>query len=354
MLDIYAGANALNIIKNQGIRPDLFTSFLGASGGPKWFTLFGLDKYLFGEFFKDRTQPLNVVGSSAGAFRTACFCTNDPVAAISKFAASYCAVTYNSKNPTPQEVTQSAINLVDSLFGDITTINEVINNPIFKAHFIVAKTKGLVASENKALQGLGLLKSYIVNFNDRKMLAGQYERFIYHSENSQLELCDPYNFKTVKLGLNASNFKESLLASGCIPLVMAGITDISGSPNGVYRDGGLIDYHFDFKFKNEGLTLYPHFNNIVKAGWFDKGLKRSLHPNSYDNTVLICPSKKFISLLPYQKISDRNDFKLLDDKKRISYWNEICNASETLAESFDTIYQQQLIQNIKPISLLNT
>ncbi len=39
MLNIYAGKTALNTIKEQGFKQELFTAMLGASGGPKWFTL---------------------------------------------------------------------------------------------------------------------------------------------------------------------------------------------------------------------------------------------------------------------------------------------------------------------------
>ena len=46
MLNVYAGNAALNQIKDNGFSPDLFGNLLGASGGPKWFTLFGLDKYV--------------------------------------------------------------------------------------------------------------------------------------------------------------------------------------------------------------------------------------------------------------------------------------------------------------------
>jgi hypothetical protein len=35
MLNIYAGANALKTIQDQGFKQELFTNFLGASGGPK-------------------------------------------------------------------------------------------------------------------------------------------------------------------------------------------------------------------------------------------------------------------------------------------------------------------------------
>ena len=39
MLDIYAGKNALKQIQEYGFHADLFTNFLGASGGPKWLPL---------------------------------------------------------------------------------------------------------------------------------------------------------------------------------------------------------------------------------------------------------------------------------------------------------------------------
>ena len=39
MIDIVAGKTAAKIINEQGFKPELFTSFLGASGGPKWFAL---------------------------------------------------------------------------------------------------------------------------------------------------------------------------------------------------------------------------------------------------------------------------------------------------------------------------
>lgn len=52
---------------------DLFSIFLGVSGGLKWFILFGFDKYLFGEFFKEWNIILNLLGLSVGVFRVVCF-----------------------------------------------------------------------------------------------------------------------------------------------------------------------------------------------------------------------------------------------------------------------------------------
>ena len=334
MIDIVAGKNAAKIINEQGFRPELFTSFLGASGGPKWFTLFGLDKYIFGEFFKNRTQPLNLIGSSAGAFRSACFAQNDPVAAIERLAKSYSQTRYSSNKPTPAEITIKARALLEDVFGD-NGVTEIINNPVFKAHFIVAKSNGFIASENKLIQLLGLSKSYMLNRVNRKLLGSQYERFIFGAPNSNLSITDSYNFKTHNIALNQTNLKDALLASGSIPLVMQGIKNIAGSPQGMYRDGGIIDYHFDVKINNPGLILYPHFNSDPKAGWFDKNLKRKVAPQNYDNVVMITPSKEFVAGLPYGKIPDRNDFTDLDADTRIKYWNTVFSETEKLAEAFD-------------------
>ncbi|MGB0496354.1 MAG: patatin-like phospholipase family protein, partial [Kangiellaceae bacterium] len=81
-ISIYAGKTALKEIKQNGLSAEQFQMMAGASGGPKWFTLFGLDKYIFGEFFKNRQKPLYTIGSSAGAWRMACFAQKDPVTAI--------------------------------------------------------------------------------------------------------------------------------------------------------------------------------------------------------------------------------------------------------------------------------
>ncbi|MGO2168825.1 MAG: patatin-like phospholipase family protein, partial [Pseudoalteromonas sp.] len=214
-------------------------------------------------------------------------------------------------------------------------VYEIINNPVFKSHFIVAKSNGLVASERKALQLLGLTKSYLGNRINRRFLTKQYERFIYQAPNSNFKLEDSYKFKTTQLDLTTGNLKDALLASGSIPLVMQGIKNIIGSPRGMYRDGGIVDYHFDFKIKNPGLILYPHFNSEPKAGWFDKNLKRKVAPHNYDNVVMITPSKQFIAGLPYGKIPDRTDFTDLDVDTRIKYWRKVFNETEKLADVFD-------------------
>jgi hypothetical protein len=352
MLEIYAGETALKKIQQDGFSPELFSAFLGASGGPKWFTLLGLDKYIFGEFFKGRQQPLNLIGSSAGAFRAACFAQKDPVAAIERLAKHYSETVYSDDTkPKSAEITAKAIELLDELFGD-NGVAEIINNNVFKAHFIVAKCNGFVASENKFTLGAGLVNSVIRNTLSRSLLNSQYERYIFQHNQSDLVIHDPDNIPTTAVAFSQHNIKAALLASGSIPMVMKGIKDIVDCPPGMYRDGGIIDYHFDFNIQNQGLILYPHFSSTLKAGWFDKKLSRNVRLEHYDKTVLLCPSAEFVESLPCKKIPDRSDFIDMKPAQRIEYWQQVFVESEKLAQHFKHFYHTQNINSIKSIKQL--
>jgi hypothetical protein len=346
MLEIYAGKSALKRIHSEGFKQELFSSFLGASGGPKWFCLFELDKYLFGDFFKGRSSELNLIGSSAGAFRAACFAQNNPVDAITRLAESYSETVYSIK-VKPDEITRKAIELLDYVLAD-NCVDEVINNEIFKTHFLVNKTNGFAGSDNKIIQSLGLIKSIVLNRVDRQLLRNQYERIVFKSPSSNLIIDDYCNFKTQYADLTSSNLKDALLASGSIPIVMEGIKNITGVPKGMYRDGGIIDYHFDFKLKNNnGLILYPHFNSKPKAGWFDKNLKRKVKSENYDNIVMLVPSSKFVESLPFSKIPDRTDFTKMEPAQRIKYWKTVLSETERLSDSFNNFLENESLDCIK-------
>ncbi|WP_199611801.1 patatin-like phospholipase family protein [Flocculibacter collagenilyticus] len=353
-LEIYAGPTAKKIIEEEGFSPSMFKYLLGASGGPKWFTLFGLDKYIFGEFFKSSTHTVNAIGSSAGAFRFACFAQNNPVQAIETLAKLYSETVYSAK-PTAEEITRMAVELLDAVLGS-NGVSEIVNNDRVKAHFIVARTKGIVASENKILQSLGLFKSFANNAINRGKLAKQYERVVFKQQSSQVNVLDHTQIPTAYINLTNSNLKQALLASGSIPLVLKGVPNIPDAPIGMYRDGGIIDYHFDFSLSDSAaekrtndLILYPHFNNQPKAGWFDKHLKRKPDIAHYNNTVMLAPSEGFIRALPYSKIPDRKDFTALDANTRLKFWRTVLSESERLAEDFDD-FINKVPHNIKLLS----
>ncbi len=333
VLDIYAGPTAKQTLLEQGFNKELFSTFLGASGGPKWFSLYGLDKYLFGEFFKNKQSTLDLIGSSAGAFRASCLAQQDPVKAITELAYRYSETDF-TLDATPTGVTRAAQQLLTHILPP-DSVQQVLDNPIMKVHFITALCNGSVASENKLKQGYGLAKSLLNNRRGRERLTHQYQRVIFSTAEQPLKFQESAVFSTEYAALSKNNIHNALLASGAIPMVMLGIKGIEGAPKGMYRDGGLIDYHFDFKVDKPGLTLYPHFNSTPKAGWFDKNLSRNANPANYDNTVMLVPSETFVNNLPFGKIPDRTDFEKIDTSTRIRYWHTVFDETERLAESFD-------------------
>lgn len=353
VLDIYAGKNALSKIKQQGFSSDLFDYMLGASGGPKWFCLAGLDRYIFSEFFAGRTRPLNIIGSSAGAFRFACFAQNDPLAAINRLADRYSHTVYSDK-PTAREITAKGTALLDYVLGENGS-QEIINNPVIKAHFIVARCKGLTQFELKPLQMAGLIASAGANAFKRKWLERFYQRFLFSTPNSDLVLTDPNLMPSYSVPLTEQNLPQALMASGSIPIVIEGVENISGAPKGMYRDGGIIDYHFDLTFgPQKGLVLYPHFYSRPIPGWFDKSMKKRLpHASSYDDVVMVVPSEEFVASLPYGKIPDRKDFETMPAEQRIEYWQAVISQSDRLGEALKDMYDnQKIVEHIKPIEFI--
>ncbi|NMH58774.1 patatin-like phospholipase family protein [Alteromonas ponticola] len=349
-LEIYAGPSALATLKQHGFYPLLFKYFLGASGGPKWFVLTGLDRVIFPEWFQRRGGQVHVIGSSAGAFRAACFVQNDPLKAINRLAHCYANTTYPNKT-NEFDISNSAKRIINNMLGRDGIMN-VLTNERFKLHVFVARCHGMMENQGRLAQLGGLTMAASGNAINRRHLQQQFTRFIFSAPKSRFEINDPYDLMTEHLELGYNNVKDVLLASGSIPVIMRGVEHIVDAPAGVYRDGGIIDYHFDLNFGPEpGLVLYPHFYPRPITGWFDKGMKGRLpHASSYDNTVMLVPSAEFIDSLPFKKIPDRKDFKKMDDKTRINYWETVIQESDRLGDYFMQITEDQsIVDLIKPL-----
>ncbi|GGW76185.1 patatin-like phospholipase family protein [Alteromonas halophila] len=349
-LHVYAGPGALRTIRRYGMIPRLFRYFIGASGGPKWFVLAGLDRVLFPEWLPRRGEQMHFIGTSAGAFRATCAVQRDPRAATDRLATHYAETVYSDK-PRPNEITVKARALVRDMLGDQGKL-ELLLNDKFKAHIIAAKCHGPMARRGSMNQLSGLAMSAAANAMGRKHLRHLYTRCVFSSPHSKITIKDPYNIPTEYYELGHNNISTSLLASGSIPIVLEAVSNIIGAPDAVYRDGGIIDYHFDLEFGPEpGLTLYPHFYPFAVPGWFDKKLKNRLpHAQSYYNTVMLVPSAEFIAQLPYGKIPDRKDFETMDAPQRIKYWKTVLSESDRLGDFFMTLAEKpEFTSYIRPL-----
>ena len=122
-------------------------------------------------------------------------------------------------------------------------------------------------------------------------------------------------------------------------MAVGGVRDIFGAPDGIYRDGGFLDYHInqDYTTRNDGLTLFFHHQERIIPGWMDKKLKRRRPPEKYlDSVVMVYPSETFIAGLPDGRIPDRGDFETFanDPAVRIANWRRTVELAAPLGDEF--------------------
>ncbi|HDZ07638.1 patatin-like phospholipase family protein [Pseudohongiella sp.] len=339
-LRIFAGPRALATLRADGFAADNFSWLAGASGGPKWFVLHGLDRYLASSFFHDRQAPLHMIGSSAGAWRLACFAQRDPVPAMDRLAKLYSQQTY-SDNPDAHEISREARAMLAAMMGEHGA-GDIAGNQMMRLHVIADRARGMLRSDRRLPLSLGLAASAAGNMISRRGLSWFFERHVFHNALDSAQTLPLTDLPSRYVTLTPENVPDALMASGSIPFVMESVHDIAGTRAGsVFRDGGITDYHLDLPFQQaKGLVLYPHFYASITPGWFDRFVPwRTAHAGYFDNAVLLAPSREFVDSLPYGKIPDRNDFKRLDTAERLRYWQIVLQESERLADDFQALVE---------------
>jgi hypothetical protein len=349
-LSLLAGPDALRILRERGLRADDVDVLPGASGGPKWLVLAGIDRFLFTDFLQaPRERPLHLIGSSIGSWRMACLAQRDPGAALARGHEAYIEQRYETK-PTAAEVSAVSTRILETLLGETGT-DEILSHPWMRVHVITTECRGAAASERPWVQMAALAVAASANLVHRRTLAMQMRRVIFNSAGDASPFRGLNDFPTAHVPLTRENLKPALLASASIPLVLSGVR-ISGAGSGVHRDGGVVDYHLAFDFgAGDGLVLYPHFFPHVVPGWFDKGLPwRRARGAVFRRALVVAPSPAFVAKLPGGKIPDRNDFYRMPDADRIRAWRAVAVASEQLADELrELIATNRVAEHVQPI-----
>ncbi len=339
VLTLRAGARALALVRDRGLRAQDVDVMPGASGGAKWLAIGGLDRMLFGEFLQqsERTRALHLVGSSIGSWRMACLAQRDPVSALGRGHHAYIYEQRYSKRPNAREVTEVLTRALDLLLGE-HGLDEILVHPVFRLHVITAVGRGLASSDRRLLLSASLALAAAANAVSRRSLSMQFRRCVFHNAETPTPFAHWRDLPTEHVTLTRDILRSVLLASGAIPLVLEGIR-IPDAPGGVHWDGGVLDYHLDLDFGDgDGLVLYPHFYSHVIPGWFDKGLPwRRARARNFARVLMIAPSDAFVASLPGGKIPDRRDFYAFDDTERMRRWQATLDASERLGDELRTM-----------------
>lgn len=349
-LKFRAGAGALSSIRDSGFDISSVGTIAGASGGAKWLVLSQLDRAILGNLVPKMNGPVHLIGSSIGSWRFACYGQQDPVAAIERLEHAYLEQTYTEK-PDVHEITAKSREILQYVLGD-SGVDEILSNPLFRMHVMAVRSRHVTASENRGLLAASLLTAAALNAVSRKSLGLFFERALFFDKRDVPPFFDLDGFPIQRIELSAANLADAVVATGSIPLVLSGVRDIAGATPGVYRDGGVIDYHLDIPHSaRERITLFPHFYERIVPGWFDKKLKwRRPHPGNVDRTVLVSPSAEFVAKLPNAKIPDRTDFANYRPDERVRAWRACVSACEQLADEFNEVMvKDQLAARLQPL-----
>ena len=346
---IKAGKRAYEIIRDGGFHFDRVSTYFGPATGPRWLVASGFDLTLLKNGLLGRSRAIHLVGSSAGAFRFAAWLQPEPEKSYRTLMESYIGITYK-RTDTPATILDSMMDTVNA-YIEKDALPFALANKNYRLAIITARARNIVASEVPWLQKMGLGICFAFNAVKRSYIHKFAERVVFYNGPKPPPFCFKPGFRGRYIPLNEINFKYAVAASGAIPLVVAGVRDIYGAPKGVYRDGGLIDYHLTHNYAQtkEDIVLFFNHQERIVPGWLDKRLSyRRPKEDILDNVLMIHPSYGFIAQLPGGKVPERSDFgTFIDDPAaRIKNWRQAVEQAQPLGEEFLELVESKRIKDV--------
>ena len=348
-LRIKAGKRAYEMIQDHGFSFDSIRTFYGPATGPRWLIASGFDLSLMQSGLLGRKWPVLLVGASAGAWRFAAWLQPEAEKSYRKLMESYMTAVYTVRD-NPGSIRHSLGRIINSAIED-DALPFALANRQYRLAVITARVKHLTASERIWIQGVGFALCFLLNAIHRPFLELFAESVVFYSGPKPPPFTLKPDFTGQCVPFSPINFKSALIASGAIPLVVAGIHDIYGAPRGIYRDGGLTDYHLTRAYGTveQDVTLFFLHQERIIPGWLDKRLhKRQPPPEALENVVMVYPADGLVARLPQGKVPDRDDFKTYvnDPATRIRNWRQAIDQCAHLGEVFLEMVESGKIRNV--------
>jgi hypothetical protein len=345
-----AGSAILNLLRDEGLSPARIKAFAGPAGGPKWFVSVGFDRAVMKSGLLNNGNRVLMAGSSAGAWRCLAMACVDPLAAHEALRLAYSRNVFDATD-TPTTVAAAIRGNVDAFIRD-EDVNFILNHPNYDMAVHTVRARSIAASENPRIQGVALLCAVLLNTLNPAYMRAFYQRAVFYTGRPEPSFVP--EFDGVAVRLSEGNLRAAATATGSLPYIIAGVTDIPGGPTGVYRDGGITDYQLNQDYcSRAGVTLFFHYQERITPGWFDKMLKwRKPAPSVTADVLQVFPTEEFVNMLPNRRIPDRNDFTTYVDNpgERIRIWDEVSGLSNILGEEFmDDLESKRIRHLVEPL-----
>jgi hypothetical protein len=337
LLRVKAGRRAYELIRSGGFTLDRIGTYFGPAGGPRWLIASGFDLTLLSGGLLGNRYPVWLIGASAGAWRFAAWLQPEAVKSYEALREAYIEATYR-KEDTPETILLSLIDIVNRYVED-DALPFALNHKRYRLGILTCRMRGLMGCENLWLQKAGFIGCFLANALHPALIHRMAERVLFYYGPQPPDVALRPGFQGRAFPLSEVNFKSAVIASGSIPVAIAGVANLFGAPGGMYRDGGLIDYNLreNYATRNGGLTLFFHHQERIVPGWMDKGLKKRRPSDAaLDSVVMVYPSDAFVAQLPDGRIPDRGDFVTFmnDPAARIARWRRAVELSAPLGEKF--------------------
>lgn len=334
-LQVLAGPLAYQHIRQQGLQPQDIAAVFGASGAAKWLSIHGLDVAILAHWLPQSKQPVELFGTSVAAWKFAAAAQTDTEGTLNAFAKAYIEQDYEGlpRRPAIDAHTQR----IATLLLHRAAAETALRHPKFRISIGAVRCTGLLRHEDSTSLVVGMTAAACLNTVTRHPRLLQ--RFVFKDPRGTLKNPTASRTAASHIALTPQNFAPAIISSSAIPYFVSGVRNIPGAPQGMYRDGGLLDYHPVPRTDciDRGLILYPHFYPYLIPGWFDKAFRqRRASGQQLTRVLLLAPSPKFVAQLPAGRLSDRHDFKRLQNQHqlRITQWRQCQAQSQRLGEEF--------------------
>ena len=352
MIRIRAGKKILRMIRDEGLKPERISAFVGPALGPRWTVTAGLDLALADSGFLESSRRVLLIGGSAGAWRMASLARKNPVEGIKRFWDVYLGMNF-TRDQSPRERTDIVIDAVKTMIPT-DEIPRLIHHPHFDLCFDTVRALSFKNTSCGVLDAAVFATAALANMIHAHARSLFFSPVRFYSGEGPFP---PPSMGGRLLPLTDGNIRPVLTASGLVPIVLEGMKSIPGAPPGKYYDGGLEQYVLNGNYSRgeQAVTLLVYHGGRVIPSWLDKKsifLKNRLP--SLDNVLLVYPSSEFIEHLPDSRIPDRDDWKRFenDPTERIRIWRTVISNSMELGHRFmDLVQGNGMREAVKPIDL---
>jgi hypothetical protein len=335
-IEFHAGRNVRAHVAREGFRLADFPTLLGAAGGPKWLVLHGIDRVLAPRVRSAAAasgRPVDLIGSSIGAWRFAAWMQHHPEAALDRLLESYTAP--DPFTGTPPDFDALFRRYVDDLLGESGEA-EILDCAVARLHAVVAFFPESLWPADLRL-GLAALRNAL---GRRLQLAGSPQRLL--CSTAPLPEAVGARWPHHAVAADGGRLRSALHATAAVPGMIRPVPGFDPARgDGVAVDGGIVDYHFDGSQNGAGFVLYPHFYPHLTPGWFDKPFRgRRIAAADVDDLLLICPSPAWVATLPGRKIPDRTDPRRLGPSACHTVWCDVAASARQLGDALDEVLER--------------